>query len=61
MTGNGKGKQFDQGTDKLCAKFDEELEEEVEECMYVSQLLPACWQVKKHDKGLLKAVSKNGF
>lgn len=27
----------------------------------VSQLLPSSWQCKTHDKGLLKAISLNGF
>lgn len=45
-----QGKQFDQGIDNLIKKSKEQY-----------ALLPEIWQSKKHDKGLLRAVAKNGF
>lgn len=49
-TSQKMGKQFDQGIDNLQKKLKDD-----------EKRMPECWQPKKHDKGLLKAVSQKGF
>ena len=58
---SSKCKQFDAGIDKLQARLAPEEETSTVDYVSVSHLLPTGWQCKKHDRGLLRIVAKNGF